>query len=574
MSLFENYPYTNFHELNLDWIIRTVKQLDHIVDDFVAYNKITWAGTWDGSPYPAWTIVDDGNGDGYMSIKPVPANVPLSNTEYWTPVSNYTALYNAFDARISQLEALVQYVTPEDFGAVHDGVTDDTAAIQAAIDTGKPVLFERDAEYSIDLVSGVALNAVDGMELDLNGATLHLQNHSYTGYTIFSFDHVSGVTVKNGTLYGDKDVNTATTTEWCYGMFFNGCAGVRLQDLTIKYCSGDGIEFGLDQSSDIYIERVTCDNNGRNGMSMTNVRDVFVTSSKFNNSNGHNPQAGVDLEPNSATEHILNVHFDGCEFAGNHNAGFMTADGSDGDSVVVTNSNIVGSFNLSMTGAGGKLAISGATVKPYAATSIHDEQVFGRGCAIQLNCGADAGITISDVVVDCVNGPSAVVRWLDVGGSQHQNVNIQNLKAVNGSAGRGTFTNTGAVKNSKIEIDVSAITLTEAYDFWAPMANEYSYVIQPLGMNEFEQTSGMVKGFPAKVMIATVTAGGNVNLRNLPPFGECFVVNKGTTSFGLIANKTIQDSTGEVTTRIDLPVDTGVKIMYNPVTDIITYSAA
>lgn len=32
MGLFENFPYSNFHELNLDWIIKALKDLDNKVD--------------------------------------------------------------------------------------------------------------------------------------------------------------------------------------------------------------------------------------------------------------------------------------------------------------------------------------------------------------------------------------------------------------------------------------------------------------------------------------------------------------------------------------------------------------
>lgn len=41
MGLFENFPYTNFHELNLDWIITTMKALDKKVDSIEnrIYNK-------------------------------------------------------------------------------------------------------------------------------------------------------------------------------------------------------------------------------------------------------------------------------------------------------------------------------------------------------------------------------------------------------------------------------------------------------------------------------------------------------------------------------------------------------
>ena len=41
MGLFEHFPYTNFHELNLDWIIKTVKDLDEKVNSIEdrIYNK-------------------------------------------------------------------------------------------------------------------------------------------------------------------------------------------------------------------------------------------------------------------------------------------------------------------------------------------------------------------------------------------------------------------------------------------------------------------------------------------------------------------------------------------------------
>lgn len=33
MGLFEHFPYTNFHDLNLDWILRTVKELHQRVSE-------------------------------------------------------------------------------------------------------------------------------------------------------------------------------------------------------------------------------------------------------------------------------------------------------------------------------------------------------------------------------------------------------------------------------------------------------------------------------------------------------------------------------------------------------------
>ena len=35
MGLFDNWPYTNFHELNLTWLLRRMEDLSNIVENFV-----------------------------------------------------------------------------------------------------------------------------------------------------------------------------------------------------------------------------------------------------------------------------------------------------------------------------------------------------------------------------------------------------------------------------------------------------------------------------------------------------------------------------------------------------------
>lgn len=144
-----NWPFTDLHNQNLDWVIQTVKDLQEEVREFTedlphvsAWNN----GTWDIThAYDANEIVFDDN-KMYLSVKPVPANTQISNTTYWTEIADMGFDPSAIYADIAALNAALQaalgdvyYVTPEDFGAVRDGSTDCSAAFQAALNTGKVV---------------------------------------------------------------------------------------------------------------------------------------------------------------------------------------------------------------------------------------------------------------------------------------------------------------------------------------------------------------------------------------------------------------------------------------------------
>ena len=89
-------PYTNFHDLNLDWIMEELNELNTKLTNFVSLATIKYADPilWGiTSQYEANTVVVDSKGNAYLSVKPVPSGVSLDRTEFWTKIGNFDVLW-------------------------------------------------------------------------------------------------------------------------------------------------------------------------------------------------------------------------------------------------------------------------------------------------------------------------------------------------------------------------------------------------------------------------------------------------------------------------------------------------
>ena len=84
------YPYKNLTDLNLDFILKAIGEMENQVKNFVAINAIKYADPiqWDITrSYEKNTVVIDGHsGVAYISVAPVPYGVALTRPEYWTVV--------------------------------------------------------------------------------------------------------------------------------------------------------------------------------------------------------------------------------------------------------------------------------------------------------------------------------------------------------------------------------------------------------------------------------------------------------------------------------------------------------
>lgn len=78
MPVFETFPYTNFHELNLDWILKEVKNWEHVydgipaeIDKYIANVRIPHLHTTNGFYIYVGDITGDDMNDGLVPERPV-----------------------------------------------------------------------------------------------------------------------------------------------------------------------------------------------------------------------------------------------------------------------------------------------------------------------------------------------------------------------------------------------------------------------------------------------------------------------------------------------------------------------
>lgn len=121
-----------------------------------------FVGDWDSTmSYEPLMIVQYGNNT-YTSKRPVPVGTLPTDTDYWALTGNYNGQIISLQNQVDTLNNSVDpikgaYVTPEFYGAVGDGTTDDSAAINAALADGRPVVFTTGKTYKCD--SFLTINA-------------------------------------------------------------------------------------------------------------------------------------------------------------------------------------------------------------------------------------------------------------------------------------------------------------------------------------------------------------------------------------------------------------------------------
>jgi Right handed beta helix region len=213
------------------------------------------------------------------------------------------------------------------------------------LQSNKEIIFE----------AGVVVQAKPGTFLD----------NTRPMFRALSLDNIQLIGLGSGenmaTIKMNKEEYKAS--EFGHILGFNGVKDFVVKGLKLTGAGGDGIHIsgaayetakpGLrSYSENGLIENIISDNNRRQGISIDSAKNLTVRNSKFINTKGTPPSAGIDLEPTWSFESLQNIKIQNVEVRDNDGTGIQLALGNlnnqsepvsiDIDGAIIDNSNLSG----------------------------------------------------------------------------------------------------------------------------------------------------------------------------------------------------------------------------------------
>lgn len=242
---FNMFPGINMHDIDLDWILKTMRDL--------------------------WTRMDNFTSDISSKIVETVNDWLDDHPEATTTVEDGSLTYSKF------AEDTLQWVTPEMFGAAGDGVTDDTIALQNALDNGN-VILKGTYFVTADLTVNGKILGKDGTIILYGCQIIYGNTCSIDGVTIIARNNVTTCIRFNNSVYCDVlDIKDCVFTSTLSTDTSRQNIGIRARGKTVNI---ENISFNGFISGVIYEPYLNVENGPVN----------------LDNITGHNIQTLVDIE--------------------------------------------------------------------------------------------------------------------------------------------------------------------------------------------------------------------------------------------------------------------------------------
>lgn len=263
-----------------------------------------WSST---KTYEPLTIVLH-QGNSFTSKQFVPVGIDITNTDFWAETGNYNAQIEQYRQSVlnfvETFDDKTPFVTPEMFGAVGDGVTNDTNALKKCSNAGLPVLLTK----SYYMVEKIAFNAsiqgigraelvyapIEDVGIELASDGLSLNNVKFSCNNVPTYGVF--VTAKNASIINCFFKNCNVAIRATHGINVSNCivnnaeTGVYVSDCSEQINISDYVfvndkNYKIDElmtpgKSGILIERTTSIVNIDNAY-IENVLENFVYSQAY-----------------------------------------------------------------------------------------------------------------------------------------------------------------------------------------------------------------------------------------------------------------------------------------------------
>lgn len=198
------------------------------------------------------------------------------------------------------------------YGAVGDGTTDDTAALNTALNAlgtsiGK-LTFGASQTYLIS--AGLTMNSGrKDFTIEGNNAAIKVKNGTpilggYWGILIYNAENFI---IQNLTIDGNR-ANRIPVEAYAHNLMLQQCRLFRIENVTAKNAVSDGFYAEAQNLANtetfsrngLFLNCIAS-NCFRQGMSVINANHLYVVGGKYETTNGTAPEAGIDIESNSGT---------------------------------------------------------------------------------------------------------------------------------------------------------------------------------------------------------------------------------------------------------------------------------
>lgn len=261
-------------------------------------------------------------------------------------------------------------------GYIKTGKIDYTVYIQKALDENRNLIMP---DFPV-LVNDKGLEVQSkSFILFPRNAKLILSPSKKSNYEVLRIHGRNNIIVFSPNIVGDREHHLNKDGEWGMGISIRGSDNIKVINPLISNCWGDGIYIGEHRglaNKNIDIQYGVIDNNRRNGISVLSVRGLVINNIIISNTNGTNPQAGIDFEPNKNSEILQNITLSNIyTFNNNHQGIFYCLNNLNGseDPVTISLENHIDHFSQ---GAIGVMNLTGKSVKNSLSTAVKGQLRF------------------------------------------------------------------------------------------------------------------------------------------------------------------------------------------------------